>query len=161
MLCLCGKLCYLQEGDDAPWANETVWWEGKPASGDLVTNVALGISLIWLPLTLAAVGRYAFVNYRITDKRVTVTTNAPWNSEQLDASYAQITDVTAIGRGLGFWGDMVITLNDNSKVELRSVPGFRKVESYINQQIEEERKKLQERQQANESGSSKGFKVSS
>jgi len=146
------------DDSDDPWASESTWWEGKPAAGDLAINVALGISLIWLPLTLAALGRYLFVQYRVTDRRVRVSTNAPWNKEQLDASYVQVSDVTAIGRGLGLWGDMVITLKDNTKVELRSVPGFREVESYINDRVAEERAKLESKQEQSEGLTSKGFR---
>lgn len=53
-------------------------FEGAPHRGDLVTNLALGATLLWLPLTAAAVGRGAFVKYRITDKRISVITSAPW-----------------------------------------------------------------------------------
>lgn len=38
-------------------------------------------SQVWLPLTIGAVGRAAFVKYRFTDKRFSVTTTAPWKSE--------------------------------------------------------------------------------
>jgi hypothetical protein len=73
------------------------------------------------PLSLAAVGRAIWVNYKITDKRVSVTSTSPLNSEQLDASYAQMKEVRAIGRGIGLWGDMVIVLNDGAKVEIRCI----------------------------------------
>ena len=42
--------------------------------------------------------------------------------EQLDAAYQEVKDVVTIGRGLGFWGDMVVTLRNNDKIELRSLP---------------------------------------
>lgn len=142
------------EGASA-WGDEEVWWEGAPALGDVITNVVMAISLVWLPLTLAAVGRYFFVRYRVTDKRVSVTTNAPWKKEQLDAAYPQVDDVTAIGRGLGFWGDMLITLKDGSKVELRSVPRFREVESYIDERVAS---MAPPSTPQDEAGSKKGFK---
>ena len=34
-------------------------------------------------------------------------------------------------RGFGAWGDMVLVLNDGSRLEMRSVPRFREVEAYI------------------------------
>jgi hypothetical protein len=67
------------------------------------------------------VGRAIWVNYKVTDKRVSVTSTSPLNSEQLDASYAQMKEVRAIGRGVGLWGDMVIVLNDGAKVEIRCI----------------------------------------
>lgn len=42
--------------------------------------------------------------------------------EQLDAAYEEVKSVTSIGRGVGAWGDMVVTLNDGSKIEMRSLP---------------------------------------
>ena len=78
------------------------------------------------PLSLAAVGRALWVNYKITDKRVSVTSTSPFGgaraarfcpcacltpppffsrptAEQLDASFSQMKEVRAIGRGLGYW----------------------------------------------------------
>ena len=42
--------------------------------------------------------------------------------EQLDAAYQEVTDVVAVPRGLGFWGDMVVTLRSKDKIELRALP---------------------------------------
>jgi nitrogen fixation protein len=36
---------------------------------------------------------------------------------------------------MGLWGDMVVTLKDGSKLELRSVPNFREVYAYINEKL--------------------------
>ncbi len=41
--------------------------------------------------------------------------------EQTDIAYQEVKDVVTVPRGLGLWGDMVVTLNDNSKIELRSL----------------------------------------
>lgn len=46
----------------------------------------------------------------------------PTADEQLDAAYEEVKAVTSIGRGVGAWGDMVVTLNDGSKIEMRSLP---------------------------------------
>lgn len=53
-----------------------------PHRGDLAVNVALGITLLWLPLSIAAVGRGLFVTYRFTDRRISCITSAPWQSER-------------------------------------------------------------------------------
>ena len=42
--------------------------------------------------------------------------------EQLDAAYQEVKDVVTVGRGLGLWGDMVVTLQNGDKVEIRSLP---------------------------------------
>ena len=42
--------------------------------------------------------------------------------EQLDAAYQEVKDVVAIGRGIGLWGDMVVTLQNGDKIEMRAIP---------------------------------------
>ena len=56
-------------------------WEGPPHRGDMAINIALGTTLLWLPLTVASVTRGAFINFIFTDKRLSVITQAPWKSE--------------------------------------------------------------------------------
>lgn len=79
------------------------------------------MTILWLPLTFAAIGRKIFVKYKFTDKRISVATTAPWGSQQTDVAYSQVKDVAAIGRGLGFWGDMVVSLKNGDRLEMRSV----------------------------------------
>ena len=38
------------------YTGETLYFESGPHAGDVAVNVALGATLIWLPLSLAAVG---------------------------------------------------------------------------------------------------------
>ena len=33
-------------------------------------------------------------------------------------------DVKTVGRGIGLWGDMVVTLKNSDKIELRSLPKY-------------------------------------
>ena len=106
-------------------------FESGPHKGDLAVNVALGATLLWLPLTAAALGRGAFVKYRFTDKRMSVITNAPWKKEQLDAAYQEVDDVQSVGRGLGLWGDMVVTLKNGDKIEMRSLPKYESFTSVL------------------------------
>jgi hypothetical protein len=113
------------------YSDETVHFESTPHLGDVAVNVALGITLVWLPLSLASVGRAAFIRYRFTDRRISCVTTAPWKNEQLDAAYQEVKDVVTIGRGIGLWGDMLVTLNDGSKIEMRALPRFMEMKEYI------------------------------
>jgi hypothetical protein len=45
--------------------------------------------------------------------------------------YSQIREVRSAPRGLGFWGDMVLVLNDGMKLEMRAVPNYKDAEAYI------------------------------
>jgi hypothetical protein len=42
-------------------------------------------------------------------------------AEQTDVAYQEVKEIKSVGRGVGLWGDMVVVLNDDSKVELRSL----------------------------------------
>lgn len=115
----------------ADYTDEQLHYESGPHPGDLLVNAALGATLVWLPLTAASLGRAAFVRYRFTDRRLSVMTSAPWKQEQLDADYRDIKDVKTVGRGVGLWGDMVITLTSGDKVELRALPQFVELREYV------------------------------
>jgi hypothetical protein len=49
--------------------------------------------------------------------------------------YSQIREVRSVARGLGFWGDMVLVLNDGMKLEMRAVPHYKDAEAYIQQRM--------------------------
>ncbi|MBL1173786.1 PH domain-containing protein [Pantanalinema sp. GBBB05] len=113
---------------------EEVYYEGGPHIGDLIINILLGFTVICLPLTIAAIVRALWLRYRITDRRVSVI--GGWmGRDRSDIIYSEIAKIVTVPRGLGGWGDMVITLKDGSRLELRAVPKFREVYSYINEHL--------------------------
>ncbi|XP_050212731.1 uncharacterized protein LOC126664400 [Mercurialis annua] len=114
----------------APTSNkETIFFDGGAHYGDLLANLILGFTLLWLPLTLAAVSRALFLRYRFTNLRVTVISGFT-GEDRSDFSYKVIKDVQVVPRFIGEWGDIVITLKDGTKVDLRSVPMFREIAKY-------------------------------
>jgi len=40
-----------------------------------------------------------------------------------------------VARGFGFWGDMVLVLNDGMKLEMRAVPRYKEAEAFIQQRM--------------------------
>ena len=113
---------------------EDVFYEGGPARGDLIMNLLVGFTLIGLPFTVGAVVRALWLRFRITSRRISVT--GGWmGRDRTDVVYSKIDEVRSMPRGLGFWGDMVIVLNDGAKLEMRSVPRFRETEKYILERI--------------------------
>ncbi|KAF6174838.1 hypothetical protein GIB67_017895 [Kingdonia uniflora] len=108
---------------------ETIFFDGGAHYGDLLANLILGFTLFWLPLTLAAVSRAFFLRYRFTNLRVTVISGLT-GEERSDFSYKVIKDVQVVPRFIGEWGDIIVTLKDGTKVDLRSVPKFREVAKY-------------------------------
>ena len=115
---------------------EQVHYEGGPARGDLIFNLLLGFTLIALPFTIGAIVRAIWLRFRITSRRVSVT--GGWlGRDKTQVVYSQIKEVRSVPRGFGAWGDMVLVLSDGARLELRSVPRFRDVETYILERIAE------------------------
>lgn len=114
---------------------EDVYFEGGPHWGDLVLNILLGFTVICLPFTLGAVVRALWLRFRITNRRVTVI--GGWlGRDRSDIIYSEITEVRVVPRGLGWWGDMVLTLKDGSRLEMRSLPNFRDIQKFIEDKME-------------------------
>ena len=115
-------------------ANEDIFYEGGPASGDLIINLLAGITLIGLPFTFGALVRALWVRYKITTRRISVT--GGWlGRDKTQVVYNQIAEIRAIPRGLGSYGDMVLVLKDGARLEMRSIPNFRQTETYILEKI--------------------------
>lgn len=113
---------------------EEVLYEGGPHIGDLILNILIGLTIVGLPLTVGAVVRALWLRYRITNRRVSVT--GGWmGNERTDVVYSEIVKIVKVPRGLGIWGDMVITLKNGNRIELRAVPKFREVFDYINEKL--------------------------
>ena len=113
--------------------NETVFYEGGPAKGDLVINLLFGLTLIGIPFAVGAIVRALWLRFRITSRRISVS--GGWlGRDRTQVVYSQIREVRSVPRGLGAWGDMVLVLNDGAKLEMRAVPRFRELEAYIEEQ---------------------------
>ena len=113
---------------------EEVYYEGGPHIGDLIINVLIGLTLIGLPLAIGAIVRALWLRYRITNRRITVT--GGWQGrDRTDIMYSEIVKIAKVPRGIGLWGDMVLTLRDGSRLELRAVPKFRDINEYINEKV--------------------------
>ncbi len=102
--------------------------------GDLIVNLLLGFTVICLPLTVGAIVRTLWLRYRITSRRISVI--GGWmGRDRADIIYSEIAKVVTVPRGLGLWGDMVITLKDGSRIELRALPKFRETYDYIDSKL--------------------------
>jgi len=113
-----------------PSSGETVYYEGGPARGDLVLSLLIGLTVIGLPIAIGAIVRALWLRYRITSRRISVS--GGWlGRDRTQVVYTQIREVLSVPRGFGAWGDMVLVLNDGSRLEMRSVPRFRELEAYI------------------------------
>lgn len=113
---------------------EEVYYEGGPHIGDLILNVLIGLTVVGIPLTVGAIVRALWLRFRITDRRISVT--GGWRGgDRTDIIYSEIVKIVKVPRGLGFWGDMVLTLRNGSRLEMRAVPNFRQTYDYINERV--------------------------
>ena len=109
---------------------EDVYYKGGPHIGDLIFNILLAFTLICIPLTVGAIVRALWLRYRITNRRIEIT--GGWmGRDRTVIIYKEIAKVVTVPRGLGAWGDMVVTLKAGSRIEHRSVPNFRDVYDYV------------------------------
>ncbi|MGF1479437.1 MAG: PH domain-containing protein [Cyanophyceae cyanobacterium] len=109
---------------------EDTFYEGGPHIGDLIVNLLLGLTVICLPLTVGAIVRAIWLRYRITNRRVSIT--GGWRGQQrTDIIYSEIVKMAKVPRGIGLWGDVVLTLRDKSRLEMRALPDFREIYDYM------------------------------
>lgn len=122
---------------------ENTFYDGGPHIGDLIINILLGFTVICLPLTVAAIVRSLWLRYLITDRRVSVTSG--WmGRDRTDIIYRDIAKIAKMPRGIGLWGDIVITLNNRTRLELRAIPNFREVSEYIAEKVAQKTAKSKE-----------------
>ena len=128
---------------------EDTFYEGGPAKGDLIFNLLLGLTLIGIPFAVGAIVRAVWLRFKITSRRISVS--GGWmGKDRSQVVYSQLREVRCVPRGFGAWGDMVLVLTDGSRLEMRSVPNFREVETYILDRIKV-------RPASGEDADSKGF----
>ncbi len=112
--------------------NEETFYEGGPAKSDLIINLLAGITI--LPFTFAAIVRALWLRYKITNKRISI--DGGWfGKNKTQVSLSNIQEIRSIPRGFGSYGDMVLILNDGSKVEMKSLPLFREKQKFIEENI--------------------------
>ncbi|MEA5512751.1 PH domain-containing protein [Nodularia sp. UHCC 0506] len=113
---------------------EEVYYEGGPHIGDLILNSLIGLTVVGLPLAVGAIVRALWLRFRITDRRISVT--GGWRGgDRTDIIYSEVVKIVKVPRGIGFWGDMVLTLKNGSRLEMRAVPNFRETYDYINERV--------------------------
>jgi hypothetical protein len=55
--------------------------------------------------------------------------------DRTDIVYGEVAKMIKMPRGIGLWGDIVVTLNDRSRLELRAMPNFREVYDYMAERV--------------------------
>ncbi len=113
---------------------EEIFYEGGPARSDLIINLLAGITILGLPFTFAAIVRALWLRYTISNKRITIV-GGWFGRSKTQVSLINIEEIRSVPRGFGSYGDMVLILNDGSKVEMKSLPMFRDKQEFIEKNI--------------------------
>jgi hypothetical protein len=113
---------------------EEVFYEGGPHIGDLIIGIIVGFTVVGIPLTVGSIVRALWLRFRITDRRISIT--GGWmGRDRSDVIYSEVVKIAKIPRGIGLWGDMVLTLRDGSRLEMRAIPKFRETYDYISARV--------------------------
>ena len=114
--------------------DEETFYEGGPAKSDLIINLLAGFTILGLPFTFAAVVRALWLKFKITNKRITI--DGGWfGKNKTQVSFSNIDEIRSMPRGFGSYGDIVLILNDGSKVEMKSLPLFREKQKLIDESM--------------------------
>ena len=113
---------------------EEVYFEGGPHIGDLIIGILIGLTVVGIPLSVGAIVRALWLRFRISDRRISVS--GGWmGRDRSDIIYSEVVKIAKVPRGIGLWGDMVLTLRDGSRLELRALPRFRELYKYISEHV--------------------------
>ncbi|CAI5980771.1 unnamed protein product [Closterium sp. NIES-65] len=82
-------------------SSEEVFFDSGPHAGDLALNLVLGLTGVWLPLTLASAFRVLTLRYRFTNRRFTVLSELD-EKERLEYPYSfQLEGSGGLGQSTG------------------------------------------------------------
>lgn len=117
---------------------ETVFLETGPSNMELIVPTLSILTVIGIIPFVAAVSRAAWVRYKFTSRRISVSSGFR-GKDQTEVIYRDI-DLVKYVRRLGGAADCVLTLRDGAKLELRAVPEFEKIYNFLMEKVSEETK---------------------
>lgn len=117
---------------------EEVVYEGPPSKAELLVPTLSIITVIGIIPFLAALARQFWVNYKITSRRIAIKSGVGGGSGSTsEVVYSNIKEMRFAYRAFGLAGDLVLFLKDGAQVEMRFVPDFPRLYTYIFDQCDE------------------------
>lgn len=113
-----------------------MFFEGPPAITETIVPTISILTVIGIIPAAAAWARQAWVRYKITTRRVRVTSGINGN-EMAEIVYPDIIEIRTVKRLFGD-GDMVAFLRDGAKFEMRNIPNFEETMEFILKQVDED-----------------------
>lgn len=103
-------------------APEETFYEGPPAITETLAPTASILTVVGIIPAAAAWARQAWVRYKITSRRIRVTSGVG-GKDMAEIVYPDIIEIRTVKRLFGD-GDMVAFLRDGAKFEMRNIPDF-------------------------------------
>ncbi|KAK9865163.1 hypothetical protein WJX84_007137 [Apatococcus fuscideae] len=110
---------------------EETFYEGPGPAAELVVSLLLGATLVYLPITLAVIGKKIWLKYKFTNRRVMVINTSPLFGNVIEIGYDKVKEVRSTNRAFGLWGDMVVFLKDGSKLEMTGVDRVKEMQEHV------------------------------
>ena len=118
-------------------APEQTFWEGAPSITEtLIPGLSLFTVVGVIPFS-ASLARQAWTKYKFTNRRIEVASGFQ-GKDVVQVLWREIVDVKWLRRYGGAAGDLVFSLQDGSKLEVRSVPEFDRNLAFIMTQVDDD-----------------------
>jgi len=108
---------------------EETFYEGPPAITETIAPTISILTVVGIVPAAAAWARQAWVRYRITNRRIRVTSGINGN-DMAEIVYPDVIEIRTVNRLFGD-GDMVFFLRDGAKFEMRNVPNFAEAIEFV------------------------------
>jgi|Transcript_19507 hypothetical protein len=117
-------------------APEEVHYEGPPAITETIIPTISILTVIGIVPAIASWSRQAWVRYKITSRRIRVTSGIG-GKDMAEIVYPDIVEMRTVKRLFGD-GDMCCFLRDGAKFEMRNIPEFEETLKFILEQVDPE-----------------------
>lgn len=117
-------------------APEEVYYEGPPAITETIIPTISILTVVGIIPAVASWSRQAWVRYKITSRRIRVTSGIG-GKDMAEIVYPDIVEIRTAKRLFGD-GDMVAFLRDGAKFEMRNIPEFDDTMEFILKQVDPE-----------------------
>lgn len=120
----------------ASLAPEEIHYEGPPAITETIVPTVSILTVVGIVPAAAAWARQAWVRYKITSRRIRVTSGINGN-DMSEIVYPDIVELRTAKRLFGD-GDLVAFLRDGARFEVRNIPNFDDAIEFILKQVDED-----------------------
>lgn len=111
-----------------------VYYEGPPAITETIAPTLSIVTVVGIIPAAAAWARQAWVRYKITNRRIRVTSG--FNGQDMaEIVYPDIVELRTARRLFGD-GDLVAFLRDGAKFEMRNIPDFTATVDFILEHVD-------------------------